>query len=416
MALRRQLPRVAFGLLHDKGSFYLNLSVAIDYGGATTDPQPAPNRGTTIKVDRATGKISYLAGGLRTPNGIGRGPGGGLFVTDNQGGWLPSSKLVHIEQDRFFHHRTNPPGPFDARPVTKPVLWLPQNEISNSPSTPMRLESGPFAGQMVFGDVTYGGLQRADLHKVGGAYQGAVFRHTQGLEAGITRVSTGPDGAIYAGGLGADGNWGQAGKLRFGLQKLTPNGKTAFDIRTMRPTADGFELTYTKPLSQETADRLTGAAYSVTQWRYAPTPAYGGPKADEEALTVTAAKLSKDRRKVTLTIPGLKTDRVSTSARRAPSPRPAASSSGPPRPGTPSTPAPAARRSRSPHTTPSPGGCPAAPPWTPSTPGTPVAASSTASAPRAPPPASTSWSTRRAPTTSACATPTAPTPSPGPRP
>ncbi|RBL84056.1 hypothetical protein DDE05_26395, partial [Streptomyces cavourensis] len=107
----------AFGLLYRDGHFYLNLSVAIDLGGATTDPQPAENRGTTIKVNKETGEVSYLAGGLRTPNGIGWGPENDLFVLDNQGGWLPSSKLVHIEQDRFFNHYTNPSGPFDAKPV-----------------------------------------------------------------------------------------------------------------------------------------------------------------------------------------------------------------------------------------------------------------------------------------------------------
>lgn len=73
---------------------------------------------------------------------------------------------MHIKQDRFFNHYMNPDGPFDDQPVTKPALWLPQNEIANSPSTPMQLKKGPFAGQMVFGDVTYGGLQRADLEKV----------------------------------------------------------------------------------------------------------------------------------------------------------------------------------------------------------------------------------------------------------
>ncbi|MFE2540007.1 family 16 glycoside hydrolase [Actinacidiphila glaucinigra] len=314
----------AFGLLYEDGNFYLNLSVAINYGGATTDPQPAANRGSTIKVNKKTGKVSYLAGGLRTPNGIGRGPEGELFVTDNQGGWLPASKLVHIKQDRFFNHYTNPDGPFDDRTVTKPVLWLPQNEIANSPSTPMLLKKGPFAGQLLFGDVTYGGIQRADLEKVDGEYQGAVFRHTQGLEAGITRISTGPDGAIYAGGLGADGNWGQEGKLRFGLQKLTPNGKSVFDIKTMRATRDGFELTYTKPLSEETAARLTSGAYSVEQWRYVPTPAYGGPKVDEEELPVAAARISDDRRKVRITVPGLETDRVV----HVRSPRPFASADG----------------------------------------------------------------------------------------
>ncbi len=313
----------AFGLLYKDGFFYLNLSVSINYGGATTNPQPAPNRGTTVKVNRQTGEIAYVAGGLRTPNGIGWGPEGGIFVTDNQGGWLPSSKLVHIKQDRFFNHYMNPAGPFDSRPVTKPVLWLPQNEIANSPSTPLQLTEGPFAGQMLFGDVTYGGVQRGFLEKVGGEYQGAVFRLTQGLEAGVTRISVGPDGALYAGGLGAGGNWGQEGKLAFGLQKLSPNGANTFDIRAMRAVAGGFALDYTQPLSAQTATDLA-KRYTIKQWRYAPTADYGGPKIGEETLTAQSATLSADRKTVTLAIPGLKADRVV----HVRSPRPFSSATG----------------------------------------------------------------------------------------
>ncbi|TXS32910.1 hypothetical protein EAO70_00245 [Streptomyces sp. adm13(2018)] len=313
----------AFGLLYKEGFFYLNLSVSINYGGATTNPQPAPNRGTTVKVNRQTGEVSYVAGGLRTPNGIGWGPEGDIFVTDNQGGWLPSSKLLHVKQGRFFNHYMNPAGPFDGRPVTKPVLWLPQNEIGNSPSTPLQLTEGPFAGQMLFGDVTYGGVQRGFLEKVGGEYQGAVFRLTQGLEAGVTRISIGPDGALYAGGLGADGNWGQEGKLKYGLQKLTPNGSNAFDIRAMRAVPGGFALEYTQPLSTQTATDLA-KHYRIEQWRYAPTAGYGGPKIDEETLTAQTATLSADRKTVTLTIPGLKADRVV----HVRSPRPFSSSTG----------------------------------------------------------------------------------------
>lgn len=274
----------AFGLLYRDGYFYLNLSVAIDLGGATTDPQPAPNRGSTIKVNKETGKVDYIAGGLRTPNGIGWGPEGDMFVLDNQGGWLPSSKLLHIKQDRFFNHYTNPSGPFDAKPVTKPVLWLPQNEIANSPSTPLQLDEGRFAGQMLFGDVTYGGIQRAYLEKVDGEYQGAVFRFTQGLEAGVNRISTGPDGAIYAGGLGAGGNWGQEGKLTYGLQKLSPSGDKAFDILAMRAKPGGFELEYTEPLSEETAAKLA-ESYRVEQWTYAPTPPTAAPRSTRSPST-----------------------------------------------------------------------------------------------------------------------------------
>jgi hypothetical protein len=313
----------AFGLLYKDGYFYLSLSVSIDLGGATTQPQGSPNRGTTLKINRATGAVEYVAGGLRTPDGIGWGPEGDIFVLDNQGGWLPASKLVQIKQDRFFNHYTNPDGPFDGRPVTQPVLWLPQNEIANSPSTPVLLNSGPYAGQMLFGDVTYGGIQRAFLEKINGQYQGAVFRLTQGLEAGVLRLSQGPDGALYTGGIGAGGNWGQEGKLTYGLQKLTPNGTSVFDIKAMRAVAGGFEFEYTQPVSTDTAAQLA-TRYRAEQWRYVPTPAYGGPKVDEESLPVAAATLSADRLKVTLKLTGLKPGRVV----HVRSPRPFTSTSG----------------------------------------------------------------------------------------
>jgi uncharacterized protein YegP (UPF0339 family) len=313
----------AFGLLYKDGFFYLNLSVSIDLGGNTTNPQPAPNRGTTVKVNKATGAVSYVAGGLRTPYGIGWGPDGDVFVTDNQGGWLPSSKLLHVKQDRFFNHYMNPAGPFETRPVTQPVLWLPQNEIANSPSNPILLSQGPFSGQLLFGDVTYGGIQRGFVEKVNGEYQGAVFRMTQGLEAGVSRISLGPDGAIYTGGIGGGGNWEQPGKLTFGLQKLTPNGANTFDIRAMRAVAGGFELEYTQPLSAATAQDIA-AKFQAQQWRYVPTSAYGGPKVDERTLPVTSATVSSDRRKVTLILSGLRAGHVV----HLRSPRPFASESG----------------------------------------------------------------------------------------
>ena len=299
----------AFGLLHKKGYFYLSLSVALEKSGASVDPQPAKNRGTSLRINAKTGKIDYVAGGLRTPNGIGWGPDGSVLVTDNQGDWLPANKLVQIKRGAFFNHYTNPGGRFDDNPVTQPVLWLPQNEIANSPSTPVVLKKGPFAGQLAIGDVTYGGLQRAYLEKVGGEYQGAVFRMTQGLEAGVNEVSVGPDGALYVGGIGWEGNWGQPNKLRFGLQKIDTNGKNVMDIEKMELTRRGFDLTYTKPVSAKTL-RDIKSAYQVEQWRYSPTGSYGGPKVDEERLKVRKATVNKNGKRVRLTIDGLKPGRV----------------------------------------------------------------------------------------------------------
>ncbi|MDA0165933.1 DUF1080 domain-containing protein [Solirubrobacter ginsenosidimutans] len=299
----------AFGLIHDDDYFYIARSNAINNGGATTDPQPGTNPGTFIKVSRSTWQVSIVAGGLRTPNGVGFGPDNDIFVNDNQGAWLPASKMVQIKQDRFFNHYTNPHGPLDDKPVTQPVLWMPQNEIANSPSNPVLVKDGPFKGQMMWGDVTYGGLQRGFLEKVEGEYQGAVFRHSAGLEAGVNRTIIGPDGAIYVGGIGEGGNWGEDNKLRFGFQKLTPNGKNVFDFATMSLVDGGFKLTYTQPVGDTAIARLKDA-YKFDQWRYVPTSQYGGPKVDEESLTVKDASISADKLTVTVHLDGLKPGRV----------------------------------------------------------------------------------------------------------
>ena len=113
----------AFGLLYKDG-FYLNLSVSIDLGGATTVPQGSNDRGTHLKINKDTGAIEYVAGGLRTPHGIGWGPEDEIFVTDNQGGWLPANKLIHIQPGKFYNHYTTgptgQPGRFDDQRPTRP--------------------------------------------------------------------------------------------------------------------------------------------------------------------------------------------------------------------------------------------------------------------------------------------------------
>ena len=52
----------AFGLIHDDEYFYVARSVAIDNGGATTNPQPGQTPGTAIKIDRDTWQVSTIAG------------------------------------------------------------------------------------------------------------------------------------------------------------------------------------------------------------------------------------------------------------------------------------------------------------------------------------------------------------------
>lgn len=296
-----------FGLEYKDGFFYANLATAIEPGGASSENQ-IPDRGKAMKIDAATGKVEFIASGLRTPNGVGFGVDGELFATDNQGDWLPSSKLIHIQPGAWYGSRSvDFEGTADSV-ETPPVVWLPQDEIGNSPSTPMLLEDGPYAGQMVHGEVTHGGLKRVFVEKVDGSYQGAVFRFVQGLEAGVNRITLGPDGSIYCGGIGNPGNWAQAQKLWYGLQRIKYNNKPVFEMLSVRAKSNGIEIDFTEPLRP--ADGWDPNDFEVWQWRYVPTSEYGGPKVDERKLNIRSSSVSNDRKTVFLEIEDMKEGHV----------------------------------------------------------------------------------------------------------
>lgn len=297
----------AFGLAYDKGYFYGNLATAINPGGSSTSPQN-PDRGKTVKVNAKTGDYTLITSGLRTPNGIGFGSFGKLYIADNQGDWLPSSKILLVREGAFYNNRSVDPVESLKWKVDPPVVWLPQGEIGNSPSQPAPMNDGPYKNQMIHGDVTHGGVKRVFVEEVGGVFQGAVFRFTQGLEAGINRICWGPDGALYVGGIGSTGNWGQEGKEKFGLQKIKYNGKSTFEMLAVRAKTNGMEIEFTEPLNA--ADGNYPSNYEVRQWQYVPTAEYGGPKVNPKKLTVKSVTVSRNRKKAFLELDGMQEDRV----------------------------------------------------------------------------------------------------------
>ena len=297
----------AFGLVYKDGYFYGTLATAINPGGASTQPQ-IQDRGRGIKINKMTGEVEFVGSGFRTPNGIGIGYEDEIFVCDNQGDWLPASKLVHLKKDAFYGSRS---VNFEATKGIKeqpPVIWMPQDEVGNSPSTPIAINDGPYKGQMIYCEVTHGGLKRVFVEKVDGEYQGCLFRFTQGLEAGVNRIEWAPDGSLYVGGIGSSGNWRHNKKLWYGLQRLKYNGKSAFEMLAIRAKTNGIEIEFTEALKP--GEGWNPASYDIEQFYYLPTPEYGGPKRDLKKLKVKSASVSSDRKKVFLELDGMKSGHV----------------------------------------------------------------------------------------------------------
>lgn len=291
-----------FSPIYKDGNFYLTLAIAVNSGGATTDPQ-VKDRGTLIKVDPKTGQYEMLSAGFRTPNGLSLAPNGEDFlIADNQGDWLPGNKLMVVKPGRFYNHRYNPAHPMSKLPVSPPAVWLPQNDIANSPTKPLIIKEGRFEGQILLGDIHHGGIRRIFLEEINGEYQGTAFRYAQDLRGGINRMEYGPDGHIYAGITGTSGNW-LNGKTN-GLLRIELSDKPVFELEKVQTMSNGLMLSFTQPLAQNMG--WDPQYYKVESFTYKPTVQYGGPKVDRHQLAVKSASVSSDRTQVFLEIPNIK--------------------------------------------------------------------------------------------------------------
>jgi len=225
----------------------------------------APYSGAFLKWDMEGKKFEKVAGGLRSPNGLGMNDDGDMFVTDNQGSYLPGCTLMHMKPGKFYgHHQSNPTPNFaEAWPYQPPAVWIPYGSSGSFSTTqPFYLKSGQFKGQWIAGDANGQGMMRFALEKVKGEYQGAAFRFTKATDdVAINRIIAGPDGAMYLGTIDNYGNWpsGDAKPMYILTAKATP---TAFEMQSISLLKDGLEITFTEPV-----DKSTLMDNAITLWQ-----------------------------------------------------------------------------------------------------------------------------------------------------
>ncbi|GAB3940383.1 hypothetical protein GCM10028805_02050 [Spirosoma harenae] len=331
----------AFGPVRDsKGNLYISLNTASNGAGIRDEVRGefdalgrqgrmyscVPYRGWVMQLT-PDGKLKPYASGFRSPDGMGFDAKGRLFVTDNQGDWLGTSKLYHVEEGNFYGHPTSlvwRPGFPNIDPLTLPVNKLdsmrtvesvafPHELMAHSP-TQIVLDNtggkfGPFAGQLFVGDMDFTHLLRILPDEVDGQIQGACvpFFEKAGskgipLQIGNHRLAFAPDGSLYLG--QTDHGW----LGHRGIQRIRYKGGVPLDIMEMKLTPTGFALTFTQPVDEATALALTN--YHFRRYYYEYHRAYGSPQMDVQEVPVLSAQLSANRKTVTLTLADLKPNRV----------------------------------------------------------------------------------------------------------
>ena len=158
---------------------------------------------------------------------------------------------------------------------------------------------------MIHCEVTHGGVKRGLCGKSKlESIRDVLSRFSQGLEAGINRLAWAPDGSLITGGIGVSGNWGQTGKLNYGLERLVYNGESVFEMLSISARSNGFVVTFTEPI--KTGQQISTDDFYIEQFYYKPTKEYGGPKLGVTQMTPKGFYLSEDRKQIFFELDGLK--------------------------------------------------------------------------------------------------------------
>ena len=287
-------------------------------------------RGWMLKITE-DGDMTPIATGMRSPAGFGYNKEGDIFYTENQGGWVGSGRMTHVEAGDFVGNPeglkwTGEPGsPLTLKvediddtkgytlyeyskvqpEIKPPSVWFPHAimGISTSGMALIGKEFGPFEGQLLVGDQGHSKIMRVFQEKVNGVYQGVCFPFVNGFSSGILRLKWAPDGKQLYVGMTSRG-WASTGPKPFGLERLTWTGKVPFEIKTIKATEMGFELEFTKPLNIASVKDIN--SYDLTDFTYKYHRTYGSPVTDKQKRTIKKVTVSDSGTSVQLEIDQLR--------------------------------------------------------------------------------------------------------------
>lgn len=282
--------------------------------------------GSVIKVSPDGKTREIYCTGFRTPNGMGMMPDGRPTVSDNQGSWMPASKISLCNPGGFYgyvqtfrtEHWAPDGGAIDHTKVVapdtfdQPIIWMPQN-FDNSSGGQLWIDDerwGPLSGKLLHTSFGKGWLYYMMLQEVDGVDQAAVVKVDIDDATGIHRAVVNPvDGQVYTTGLNGWNGGGRKGLTQGGISRFRYTGADSPLLTNVTVKKDGITLDFNFVLDEESA--TDPESYELMQWNYAWTRNYGSAyyslknplEEDEDEIRIKKVILSDDGKSVHLVIP-----------------------------------------------------------------------------------------------------------------
>ncbi|WP_116105668.1 plastocyanin/azurin family copper-binding protein [Lewinella sp. IMCC34191] len=304
------------------GSFVTTRNVGWEGRGVSN----SPFRGWMMRYLPGEGRQIPYAAGMRSPAGFGTNAEGDIFVAENQGDWIGSGRITHLEQGDFAGHpaslawageegstielkedqlndefQTMYRAKQELGNVKLPAVWFPHGILGISTAAIITDRTGgafgPFTDQMLVSDQGQSKIMRVAMEKVEGEYQGVVFPFRKGFSSGLLRLEFGPNNTLYAGQTAR--GWAATGGEEFALERLAWTGKTPFEMYSVRATESGFDIEFTKAVAPAS---VSPERFSFQNFTYIYHHNYGSPVVDIQENSVVSAELQPDGKTVRVTL------------------------------------------------------------------------------------------------------------------
>jgi hypothetical protein len=262
--------------------------------------------GTLIKVSPDGKAFEVFATGFRWPNGAGVSPDGIITAADQQGNWVPSSRIDIVRKGGFYghmpaHHREVEPTIYDG-----PLTWIPHS-VDNSCGGQTWVEGkrwGGLDGHMVH--LSYGKCKAFLVlqENIDGIDQGGVVELPGRFSSGAMRACfREADGQLYVSGLKG---WQTSAAKDGCFERLRYTGKPFCMPVGLNVHSNGVKVVFNQALDKELVTDVE--SWTVERWNYRWTRAYGSPEfkvSDPEAkghdpVVVNSARLLPDGKSVFL--------------------------------------------------------------------------------------------------------------------
>jgi glucose/arabinose dehydrogenase len=271
-----------------------------------------PLSGGMVRVSKDGSKAELIAHGLRAANGMSIGPHDEITCADNQGNWVPTSRIDFIKPGRFFGY--TPHAHTAATPTTyePPLCWIPY-ALDNSSGGQIWVTSdkwGPFQNQVLHTSYGKASLFLVMFERDGERAQGATVQFPLKFESGIMRGRFNPlDGQLYLCGLKG---WQTSGARDGALHRVRYTGGKVYMPMGLHVLTNGIRIDFTCALQKESAEDIQN--YALEQWTYLWSEKYGSPEfsvADpkrqgHDPVELKSARLQSGGRSVFLEIPSIR--------------------------------------------------------------------------------------------------------------